>query len=111
MRRRLLRTWASEVDLQPELNLPRRRHRRGDSPRRRIDEAPRLEDDAVRGVRNREVRVVQGVEKLGAELDRALLRQGKMFRQREIEVDERRSNERVPAQAAYGIGRLQLERV
>src|SRR5438874_1018993 len=78
----LIRRLASEDQLQSELNLPRRGGQRRDQSSRCVDGA----SGKHRRIRRAKVRVVQHVEALRAELHADLLRYGRVFKQRHIDL-------------------------
>src|ERR1043165_6066147 len=90
-----VRRGYSEREAQAELNLSSGRRGLGDGAElRRVDEA----------VRRAEVRVVQGVEELGAELEAHLLGDGELALQREVERLEAGAVDGVAAHVAEGEG-------
>src|SRR2546428_4665848 len=97
-----------EHDLQPELDLTRRRRRVRDARRAGDPAAVRVEQTGAE-VRGREIRAVQQVEHLGAELH-VLLAEPRVLEHRQIDVLQIRSSERVAAREAVLAGRRQDER-
>src|SRR5437762_1232088 len=81
-----VRSTGSEGEFQPELNLPRCRDRRGDAAGSGVDDTGLLEDDPVRGVGNRKVRVVKEVEDLGPELNSFLFLEAELLREGEVDI-------------------------
>src|SRR6266852_2714225 len=102
----------SKDELQPKLNLARRRHcARDDSPVGRNHAFTGCVDARERNpaARYGEVRMIGQVKHLAAKLESALLVDGERLRQRKIEIDKTRSSHCISAQIATLSRGLQRE--
>ena len=93
----------SEDELQPKLDLARRRYRARDvAPVGRNDAVPIRVDVRERdpSVRNRKIRMVRQVEHLRPKLEPAGFIDRERLRQRKIEIDDPRSDQRISTEVA-----------
>src|SRR5438477_13202126 len=103
--------WGNlERQLQSKLNLSRCRHRAQNSAGAGVHHACGQQSRPVCLIGYPEVRMVEDVEHLGAEVQRLGLPQHELLEEREIAAHEFRANQRVPAKITDRAGGLQHKR-